>query len=317
MTMTPAADRVPLGILMMLGFCLTAPLIDVFSKLAVATLPVGEVTAARFVVQGAIMLPIALALRAPLRLPRALWGLVALRAFALAVSTFAFVSAVRHMPIADALAIVFVMPFLLMILGRLVFGDEVGPRRLLACAVGFLGTLLVIRPSLAVFGPVALWPLLTALSFAVYMLVTRGLKGRLAPVPMQLHTSGLAVLICVPVLWLGQGTGGDFDPEWPEGAAWLWLLGMGAASALSHGAMTQALRFAPSATLATLNYLEIVSAAVLSFLVFGDWPDAVTWAGIGVIVTSGLYVIHRERLAASAARRAAAPPRAEASRAAG
>jgi len=62
--------------------------------------------------------------------------------------------------------------------------------------------------------------------------------------------------------------------------------------------MTIALRFAPSATLAPLHYLEIVSAAVLGYLVFGDFPDALTWTGIGIIVASGLYIVHRERITA-------------------
>ena len=71
-------------------------------------------------------------------------------------------------------------------------GDRVGPRRIAACAVGFAGSLLVIRPSLAAFGPVALWPLVTAVTFAVYMLATRALGPRLGAAAMQLHTSSLA-----------------------------------------------------------------------------------------------------------------------------
>ena len=70
--------------------------------------------------------------------------------------------------------------------------------------------------------------------------------------------------------------------------------------------MTVALRLAPSATLAPLEYLEIVSAAILSWLVFGDWPDATTWTGVAVIVASGLYVIHRERVTARRGHRGAA-----------
>lgn len=315
------ADRILTGVALMLGFVATAPLIDVAAKLAAATVPVGQVTTARFVVQGALMLPLMIApliLGRGLGMPLRLVGPVALRALCLVVSTFAFVSAVDAMPIADALAIVFVMPFLLLLLGRLAFGDAVGPRRIAACAVGFGGCLLVIRPSLAAFGPVALWPLATAASFALYMLVTRGLSSRMHPIPMQFHTSVLASAICLPVLWAAEGTGSAaFDPAWPEGRAWLWLAGVGAASAVSHMLMTLALRFAPSATLAPLNYLEIVSAVALGFAVFGDLPTMMTGAGIAVIVGSGLYVIHRERLAASAARPAAPPPQAAAPRTAG
>ena len=309
------ADRILLGVALMLGFVASAPLIDVASKLAARTIPVGEVTAARFLVQGLVMLP--LALGHGLALPRALFGMVALRGLMLVLSTYAFVSAIDVMPLADALAIVFVMPFILLLLGRAMFGDAVGPRRIAACAVGFGGCLLVIQPSLATFGLVALWPLGTAVSFAFYMLITRGLSARMHPIAMQFHTSVLALLICLPVLWLAEGTGNAaLDPVWPEGAVWAFLVGVGVASAVSHMLMTVALRLAPSATLAPLNYLEIVVSVVLGFLVFGDWPNRLTWAGIAVIVGSGLYVIHRERLA-SAARREAPPAPAAASRAAG
>jgi drug/metabolite transporter (DMT)-like permease len=196
-------------------------------------------------------------------------------------------------------------------------GDHVGPRRIAACAVGFCGCLLVIQPSLAAFGLVALWPLGTAASFAVYMLVTRGLSTRMLPIPMQLHTSTLAFLLCLPVLLWAEGRGNAaLDPVWPEGVYWFWLAGVGVASAGAHMLMTVALRFAPSATLAPLNYLEIVVSVALGFLVFGDFPNALTWAGIAVIVGSGLYVIHRERLASAARGRERRAP-AEASRAAG
>jgi drug/metabolite transporter (DMT)-like permease len=67
--------------------------------------------------------------------------------------------------------------------------------------------------------------------------------------------------------------------------------------------MTYALKFAPSATLAPLHYLEIVAAVALGYAVFGDFPNALTWAGIGVIVASGLYLIHRERINARTRKR--------------
>lgn len=312
------ADRILLGVALMLGFVATAPTIDVFSKLAAQTLPVAQVTAARFLVQGAVMLPVALVAGHGIGLDRRLVGPVALRGLLLALSTYAFVSAVDVMPLADALAIVFVMPFILLLLGRLVMGDAVGPRRIAACAVGFAGCLLVIQPSLAAFGPVALWPLGTAASFALYMLLTRGLSPRVHPVPMQLHTSTLAFALCLPVLLWAEGTGrAELDPLWPEGWAWAWLAGVGVASAVAHMLMTVALRFAPSATLAPLNYLEIVVSVALGFLVFGDFPDPLTWAGIAVIVGSGLYVIHRERAQASEQRRRAPPAPMPGSRAAG
>lgn len=304
-------DRILPGVALMLAFCVTAPLLDVSAKLATATIPVGQITAARFVLQAAFTLPVALLLGMDWRLNGRTAALVALRACLLIVSTFCFVAAVRVMPVADALAIVFVEPMILMLLGWAIFGDRVGPRRIAASVVGFAGAMLVIQPSLAAFGTVALYPLGTAVAFAAYMLVTRRLARDMEPVAMQVQTSIAGSLIAVPVLVLAEGSGlAPLDPVRPEAWAWLWLAGVGFWAAVSHMMMTYALRFAPSATLAPLQYLEIPVAVALGFAVFGDFPNPLTWAGIAIIAGSGLYIIHRERLAARAHRAPAAAPRA-------
>lgn len=297
--MTRQPDQILPGVVLMLAFCMIAPLLDVASKLAAATIPVGQIVTARFIVQGALMLPVVLLMGLSLRLPLRALGHIALRAFFLIISTFSFVAAVSVMPVADALAIAFVEPFILLLLGRVLFGDEVGPRRIAASAVGFLGALMVIQPSLAAFGYVALWPLGTAFFFAFYMLSTRAVAGYMHPVAMQFHTSWTGIVMCLPIMILSNGTGWEeFDPVWPQGIVWLWLFGVGFWGAISHICMTYALKFAPSATLAPLHYLEIISAVTLGYLIFGDFPNALTWAGIAVIVASGLYIIHRERVTA-------------------
>lgn len=298
--MTPQNDRILPGIVLMLGFCITAPLIDVASKLAAQSLPVGQITTARFIVQAAIMAPLCLILHYPLTFPRAYLWQLAQRAFFLVVSTYCFVAALQVMPIADALAIVFVEPFILLILGRFLFQDEVGPRRIMACVVGFAGSLLVIQPSLVAFGFIALYPLGTALFFAAYMLVTRSLSRRMHPIPMQLHTASVAALMCLPVMLLADGSGVvTLDPVMPVGLDWIWMCGVGVASSIAHLMMTYALRMAPTSTLAPLHYLEIVSAVAFGYLVFSDFPDALTWVGIAIIVASGLYIIWRERITAT------------------
>lgn len=298
--MIPSTDRILPGVALMLAFCAIAPLIDVASKLATATVPVGQVTLARFVVQGVLMLPILLVMGQGLHLSRRAMRLTLWRALASILSTFTFVWAVKHMPLADALAIAFVEPFILLLMGRLIFGDEVGPRRIAASAVGFMGALLVIQPSFVTFGWVALLPVVTAFSFAGYMLLTREASRAMTPEAMQFHTAWVAGAICLPVLVLAEGSGiPTLDSVMPQGLAWAWLAGVGVAATISHMFMTYALKLAPSATLAPLHYLEIVSAAALGYLVFGDFPNALTWAGIGVIVASGLYIIHRERVTAA------------------
>ncbi len=303
-------DRILPGILLMLAFCLLAPLLDVSSKLAVqGGIPVGEVTAARFLVQFALMLVVVLAMGVPLALGARAFGFVALRAAFLIVSTFSFIAGIRVMPLADALAIAFVEPFILLILGSLLLGDKVGPRRIAACVVGFGGAMMVIQPSLAAFGLVALWPLGTAFFFAFYMLITRSISAFMGPVAMQFHTSWVGFLICLPVLLVFRdGPVPDLRFVMPQGWQWLWLFGVGFWAGISHMCMTYALTFAPASTLAPLHYTEIVVAVILGLLVFGDLPDAMSFAGIAVIVGSGLYVIWRERVVARDARQALANP---------
>lgn len=291
----------------MLGFTTFAPLIDVFSKLAAERVPVGEITLARFVVQAALMVPFVLWSGQGFRMSRRVLWLTTLRAGVSIASTYSFIAALRVMPLADALAIVFVEPFIILFLGWAIWHEQVGPRRLIASAVGFLGSLLVIQPSFAHFGPVALFPLVTALSFALYILVTRQLAPLQHPIAMQSHTAIVAAILWAPFVIFAEGSGiPALDPVMPQGIDWLWMILVGVAATSSHMSMSFGLRFAPAATLAPLHYLEIVTAAILGYLVFGDFPNWLTWCGIGVIVASGLYVIHRERLAAR--RQASAAP---------
>lgn len=283
----------------MLGFCLTAPMLDVAAKLASATLPVGQITAARFIVQCAMMAPFVWIMGQSLRVARAQWLALVFRAALLLISTFCFITAIRVMPLADALAIVFVAPFIVLLVGKFYLGEDVGPRRVGAAMIGFVGVLFVIQPSFAAFGAVALFPLGTAIGFAFYILVTRGLSRRMHPVTLQFHTGLIASLLCLPLLLLAQGSGTELmDLVWPEGIAWLWLFGVGCFAAVSHMMMTYALSLAPSATLAPLQYLELPVATLLGYLMFQDFPNALTLTGITIIIGAGLYMIHRERVTA-------------------
>jgi drug/metabolite transporter (DMT)-like permease len=296
----PSNDRITLGIGLMLGFCAIAPLLDVASKLAAPTIPVSQITTTRFLLQGVIMLPICLFMRHHISVAHPLLIPLALRGLFLIIATYCFVAAIAVMLIADALAIVFVEPFILLVMGKWLFDEQVGRRRITASVIGFAGVLLVIQSSFRVFGLVALFPLGTALAFAFYMLATRHLSQRMHPVPMQLHTATLATAMCLPLLLWGHLSAQPtvallLGPVIPEGIVWLWLVGVGVFASLSHILITFALRFAPSATLAPLHYLEMVSAVFFGYLVFSDLPNTMTLAGVVVIIGSGLYIYYRER----------------------
>lgn len=283
----------------MLGFCLTAPLLDVAAKLASSSVPVGQITAARFILQCALMTPFFWVMGLSLRVARAHWFALVARAVLLLVATFCFIGAIRVMPLADALAIVFVAPFIVQLVGKYSLDEDVGPRRVGAALVGFVGVLFVIQPSFAAFGAVAFIPLGTAVAFAFYILVTRRLSRQMNPVALQFHTGLIASLFCIPVLVLAQGSGSElFDPIWPTGIVWVWLLGVGFFATLSHMMMTYALSLAPSATLAPLQYLELPVATFFGYLVFSDFPNTLSLVGITIIICAGLYMIHREQIAA-------------------
>lgn len=304
-----SADRPVAGILLMIGFTLTAPVMDAFAKLAADTIGVGQIVAFRFGLQAALLLPAALVL-AQLSWPdRADWGLHVVRAALILVATASFFTALGVMPIADAIAIFFVEPFILTLLGALFLGESIGWRRIAACAVGFAGALLVIRPSLAVFGPVAALPLVTALCFAFYMVLTRRIARRIPPVALQFWTALAATALILPLLWFARGTGiAPLSTVMPGGTAWIWLIGVGAVASVSHLMISFALRFAPAATIAPLQYLEIVAATALGYFIFADLPDTQTFAGIALIVASGLYVFLRERRLERASLPAPPPP---------
>ena len=303
------STNIPRGVALMLVFCVLAPLLDASSKLATEAIPVGQITAFRFVFQGLCMLPVFLVLRPQLRAPPRDLGLLLARAVSLILSSYCFIASVQYMPIADAMAIVFVMPFILMVEGWLIFGNPIGKRRIYASGVGFAGAMLVIQPSLQNYGLVALLPLGCAVSFSFYEIATQAMSGRVHPVTMQLHTSIAGALICLPLLWLFDGSGlAELDPVSPDALNWLWMFGVGFWAAISHLSMTFAMKYAPASTLAPLHYLELPMAVFLGYAIWGDFPNLLTWAGIVLIVASGLYIIAHEH---QTARRRPAPSPAE------
>lgn len=135
-----STDRILAGVALMLGFCVTAPLLDVAAKLASSSVPVGQITAARFIIQCMLMAPFVWVMGLSLRVPRKHLPALLLRAVLLLVSTFCFIAAIRVMPLADALAIVFVAPFIVLLVGKFYLGEDVGPRRVAAAIVGFVGS---------------------------------------------------------------------------------------------------------------------------------------------------------------------------------
>ncbi|MBB6223600.1 DMT family transporter [Rhizobium leguminosarum] len=295
-----SASEVTTGLALMFLSVMFSPLIDIFAKLAVVTIPSAEVTAGRFFVQALCMLPIVIWRRtfADFSWRQSLFH--AIRGLIITVSMISFVTTLKYMAVADAIAIFFVEPIMVTILGGIFLKETIGWRRYTACGVGFFGAMLIIQPSFQEVGYIALLPVLSALCIAIFVLMTRVLSHREDPWAMQFQMGIWGLIFCTILLFIGDGSGSDlFDPVMPEGSAWFYVAGVGAMAAVAGIFGVYAYRAAPASTLAPLQYFEIVSATIFAWLVFGDFPNAVKWLGIAIIMASGLYILWRERRFAS------------------
>lgn len=295
-------DRPVIGILLMLGFCVVAPMGDAVAKILGATVPLGILLLVRFAVQAGVLIPMVIARDLTWRMSRRVLKLTILRTLLHIAGIGAMVTALQYLPLADAVSIAFVMPFMMLLLGHFVLGEEVGHRRVIACAVGFAGTLMVIQPSFAEVGWPALWPLGVAATFSLFMLVTRKIAKDTDPVGLQAVSGVIAIAIMLPVVLIAHLTLDipALTLTAPSQTEWVLLVTIGLLGTAAHLLMTWSLRYAPAATLAPMQYLEIPVAAALGFVVFAELPDTLAAAGICVTICAGVYILIRERAGAIA-----------------
>ncbi|MBB6506978.1 drug/metabolite transporter (DMT)-like permease [Rhizobium soli] len=294
------ASGISAGMGLMLLAMLITPLIDVFSKLATANASPTLITMVRFIVQALCMLPIVLWTGSWRNFSWELSFYHAIRAAVITLSMICFVATLAVMEVADAVAIFFVEPIILTVMSSIFLKEIIGWRRYTACGVGFLGAMIVIRPSFQEIGYIAVLPVVTAFGVAVFALMTRALAHRENPWSMQFQMSLWGIPISGALLLIGHVSGIEFmAPSIPDLTTTTWMVGVGTVAALSGLLAVYAYRAAPASVIAPLQYFEIVSATLLGWLVFGDFPDPVKWLGISIIIGSGLYIIWRERRAAS------------------
>ncbi len=290
--MKPIPDTPQAGVALMAGAMVFAPFMDMFAKLLTETMSPGAIGLGRFLAQSLILLPFVLVMG---QWRRPSW-LHLLAGIFLGAALLAINAALKHMPIPNVIAIFFVEPLILTLMSAAILGERLGWRRLSAVAVGLIGALIVIRPNWAAFGPAAAYPLITAFCFASFLLITRVMTQQGGRVALQFWIGVFAMGALAVVTLVGDHFGAPaLVLSWPGQWELLLLACMGLLAAVSHQLIANAFARAEAGALAPLQYLEIISAVLIGWFVFGDFPDRLTWAGTAIIIGAGTYVFYRER----------------------
>jgi drug/metabolite transporter (DMT)-like permease len=283
-TRTMPVDRTLTGIAMSLGAMVIFSAMDGVSKLLTAGYHPLEISCIRALVTLVVLAPFVARSSASLRTTMP-WHQLG-RGLCMTGSSVMFILGLSQLPIADATSIGFVSPLLVTALSIPFLGEKVGLRRWSAVMVGFAGVLIVVRPGTGAFNPAALYPLLSAVSWALGLILTRQMRGSQAVLTTVFYSTVVGLLVpalALPIVWRA-----------PDLQGWLLMALMGVFSAMGQSLTIAALTRAPASLVAPFSYSQILWSTLIGFFVFNTLPDAVTWVGAGIIVASGLYTLHRE-----------------------
>jgi len=235
-----------------------------------------------------------------------LWPRVLLRSLILAVAYLTFVLAIAAMPIANAVAIYFTMPFFVAGLAGPLLGERVRFHRWMAIIAGFIGVMIMVRPGVGVFEPAALLALMSAMGYAVGQMLGRPLSQKVAPIVIATWQNFVYAGMAIAILILfSVGDFGRFSH--PSlvflSRPWVWPGAFDAALLLGHGVLAgcamilfiNAYRLAETNFVAPFEYSAMIWAVGYGLLLFGDFPDLYTWIGGGVVIVAGIAMILRDR----------------------
>lgn len=279
-----------LGVAFLLAGILCFAVMEATAKYLSETYPVVEVVWARYLTN--LLLLLLLFLRQPARdiLATRRPGLQLLRGACILTMTLLFFGAISLMGLADATAILYAGPFFIVAFSVPMLGERVGVHRWISVVVGFAGVLVVTRPGSGVYGWPALLVAAAAVLYGVYVNITRLLGPTERPWATVFYTAAVGAVLMslvVPFFWRAPA-----PEDWP-------LLALtGILGGVGHYFIFKAYEAAQPSALAPFTYSHLVWATLLGFLIFGAFPDFWTVVGALVIVSSGIYIWHRERLRA-------------------
>ena len=224
------------------------------------------------------------------------------RGFCVVMANLLFFTGLATLPLGETVALVFVAPLIITIFAAIFLRENVSAGRWSAVGVGLAGTVIMIRPGTSLFNPIMLLPLLAALCYAIFQILSRYLGRSESASSMAVYTQ--LMFIAVSAL-IGASVGdGRFtvhdDPTidfllrawvWPSGRDFILLSGIGILSGLGAYLISQGYRLGEASLLAPFEYTSLPLAMLWSILFFGDWPDLISWVGIAMIFSAGMWAL--------------------------
>lgn len=235
-----------------------------------------------------------------------LFGRILLRSLILGVAYLSFTLSIAAMPIANAVAIYFTMPFFVAGLAGPILGEHVRLHRWLAIAAGFVGVIIMVRPGAGVFEPAAVLALISAMGYAVGQMIGRPISQTVPPIVIAAwqNTVYMAIAIGLLIVFNVFDLGPFHHPSlvflsrpfvWPPLPHAALLFGHGILAALAMLLFVNAYKHAEANFVAPFEYSAMIWAVLYGLVLFGDFPDAYTWIGAAVVVTAGIFMSLRDR----------------------
>jgi len=210
------------------------------------------------------------------------------------------VIALRYLPLVDVMAVIFSTPLMTCALSVPLLGEKVGWRRWTAIGVGFCGVLIILRPGFADVHWAVLSALASAAFGAIYNIVTRKVAAHDSPNVSLIYVNLVGAVLITPGL--------AFVWELPQGWDWALLMLAGLVGGIGHLCLIHAFTHAPASSLAPFSYTQLLWTTLLGYVVFAEIPSPWTFAGAAVLIASGLYLLHRERVLGRGVTAEAEPP---------
>ncbi len=235
-----------------------------------------------------------------------LWRRILLRGIILGIAYMGFVLAIAAMPIANAVAIYFTMPFFVAGLAGPLLGERVRLHRWMAIIAGFVGVIIMVRPGAGAFEPAAFFALISAIGYAIGQMIGRPISQQVPPIVIAIWQNfiymalGLALALVFNFIDFGTFTHPSLvflsrPIAIPTAFDAIFLLGHGVLAALAMLLFVNAYKYGETNFVAPFEYSAMIWAVMFGLVLFNDFPDLYTWIGAGIVVVAGILMVYRDR----------------------